>query len=177
MLILARKVRITRTRTPRSLRCLPTRLSITPSARWARRIPSTSRISTCRRTRRTTPDAPKDPAGSEGCRTRDVSDWNEETGRRRANMNEIEKRELIEQQRKIFEAGTQRADKRTGFFSFLTWSFFTAPLIASKEVLAAASKSAVAAEEDAIAAQKGAVVHVANDDLPVADPSKTSGET
>ena len=35
-------------------------------------------------------------------------DWNEETRRRRAIMNEIEKRELIEQQRKILEAGTQR---------------------------------------------------------------------
>jgi len=58
-------------------------------------------------------------------------------------MNEIEKRELIEQRRKIFEAGTQRADKRTGSFSFLTWPFFIAPLIAGEEFLAA-TRAAVA---------------------------------
>ena len=89
-------------------------------------------------------------------------------------MNEIEKRELIEQQRKIFEAGARRADKRTGSFNFLTWSFFIAPLIASKEFFAATGKSA--APEDALAAQNGAALHAANDDPPVTDPSKTNGE-
>ena len=63
-------------------------------------------------------------------------------------MNEIEKRELTEQQRKIFEAGTQRADKRTGSFSFLTWPFFIAPLLASEEFLAATFKSAAAKEQE-----------------------------
>ena len=59
---------------------------------------------------------------------------------------EVEKRELIEEQRKIFEAGAQRADKRTGSFSFLTWSFFIAPLIACEEFIAATFKSAAAGE-------------------------------
>jgi hypothetical protein len=68
-------------------------------------------------------------------------------------MNKIEKRELIEQRRKIFEAGAQRAEKRTGSFSFLTWSFFIAPLIASKEFFAATGNSAAAAEEHAMAAR------------------------
>src|ERR1700675_2903015 len=76
-------------------------------------------------------------------------------------MNEIEKREIIEQRRKIFEAGTQRADKRTGSFSFLTWPFFIAPLIASEEFLAATFKSAAAEEQDAEAAQAGAAAGVA----------------
>src|ERR1700736_4597615 len=91
-------------------------------------------------------------------------------------MNEIEKRELFEQQRKIFEAGAQRADKRTGSFSFLTWPFFIAPLIAGEEFLAATFNSAAAEEEDARAAQAGAAPQAANDDLPASDPSKTSAE-
>ena len=91
-------------------------------------------------------------------------------------MNEIEKRELFEQQQKIFEAGAQRADKRTGSFSFLTWSFFIAPLIACEEFLAATFKSAAAEEEDAKAAQAGAAPQAANDDPPASDPSKTSAE-
>jgi len=56
---------------------------------------------------------------------------------------------------KIFEAGVQRADKRAGSFSFLTWSFFIAPLIACEEFLAAMFKSAAAVEEDAKTAQAG----------------------
>jgi hypothetical protein len=52
-------------------------------------------------------------------------------------MNWIEKHELLEQRGKIFEAGVQRADKRLGSFSFLTWSFFIAPLIACEEFFAA----------------------------------------
>src|SRR2546429_9940197 len=90
-------------------------------------------------------------------------------------MNEIEKRELFEQQRNIFEAGVQRADKRSGFFSFLTWSFFIAPLIACEEFLAAMFKSA-AAEEDAKTAQAGAAPQAANDHPPASDLSKTSAE-
>jgi hypothetical protein len=78
-------------------------------------------------------------------------------------MKEVEKRELLEQQRKIFEAGAQRADKRTGSFSFLTWPFFIAPLIASEEFLAATFKSAAAKEEDAKAAQAGAALQAAHD--------------
>ena len=89
---------------------------------------------------------------------------------------EVEKRELFEQQRKIFEAGAQRADKRTGSFSFLTWPFFIAPLIASEEFLAATFKSAAAEEEDAKATQAGAAPQAANDDPPARDPSKTSAE-
>jgi cytoskeletal protein RodZ len=91
-------------------------------------------------------------------------------------MNEIEKRELIEQRRKIFEAGTQRADKRTGSFSFLTWPFFIAPLIAGEEFLAATFKSAAAKEQDAKALQAGAAPRAANDDPPVSDPSKANAE-
>ena len=41
--------------------------------------------------------------------------------------NEVETRELFEQQVKNFEAGAQRTDKRTGSFSFLTWPLTTAP--------------------------------------------------
>jgi len=91
-------------------------------------------------------------------------------------MNDVEKRELFEQQRKIFEAGVQRADKRTGSFSFLTWSFFIAPLIACEEFLAAMFKSAAAVEEDAKTAQVSAAPHAANDHPPASDPSKTSAE-
>ena len=91
-------------------------------------------------------------------------------------MNEIEKRELIEQRRKIFEAGMQRADKRTGTFSFLTWPFFIAPLIAGEEFLAATFKSAAAKEQDAKALQAGAAPRAANDDPPVSDPSKANAE-
>src|SRR3979411_2257812 len=91
-------------------------------------------------------------------------------------MKEIEKRELFEQERKIFEAGVQRADKRSGSFSFLTWSFFIAPLIACEEFLAATFKSAAADEEDAKAAQAGAAPQAAKDDPPASDPAKTSAE-
>jgi hypothetical protein len=90
-------------------------------------------------------------------------------------MNEIEKRELFEQQRKIFEAGTQRADKRTGSFSFLTWPFFIAPLIASEEFLAATFKSAAAENEDAKVVQAGAMPRAA-DDLSASNSSKASAE-
>ena len=90
-------------------------------------------------------------------------------------MSEIEKRELFDQQRKIFEAGAQRVDKRAGSFSFLTWPFFIAPLIAGEEFLAATFNSA-AAEEDAKAALAGASQQAANDDPPARDPSKTSTE-
>jgi hypothetical protein len=89
---------------------------------------------------------------------------------------EVEKRELIEQERKIFEAGVQRVDKRSGSFSFLTWSFFIAPLIACEEFLAAPFKSAAAEEEDAKAARAGATPLAANDDPPAGDPSKTGAE-
>ena len=91
-------------------------------------------------------------------------------------MNEIEKRELFEQQQKIFEAGAQRADKRTGSFSFLTWAFFIAPLIACEEFLAATFKSAAAEEQDAKAAQVRRVAAGGNDDPPASDPSKTSAD-
>src|SRR5258708_22802681 len=91
-------------------------------------------------------------------------------------MNEIEKRELFEQQRKIFEAGVQRADKRSDSFSFLTWSFFIAPLIACEEFLAAIFKSAAAEEEDAKTAQAGAAPQGANDHPPTSDLSKTSAD-
>jgi hypothetical protein len=91
-------------------------------------------------------------------------------------MNEIEKRELIEQQRKILEAGTQRVEKRTGFFSFLTWPFFIAPLIASQEFLTATLKSGAAEQEDAKTALAGLVPHAANGDLPASDPSKMKAE-
>src|SRR6267378_2600790 len=90
-------------------------------------------------------------------------------------MNDVEKRELFEQQRKIFEAGVQRADKRAGSFSFLIWSFFIAPLIACEEFLAAMFKSA-AVEEDAKTAQAGAAPQAANDHPPASDLSKTSAE-
>jgi hypothetical protein len=43
-----------------------------------------------------------------------------------------------------FEAGAQRTDKRTGSFSFLTWPFLIAPLIASKEFLLATLNPAAA---------------------------------
>ena len=91
-------------------------------------------------------------------------------------MNEIEKRELFEQQRKIFEAGAQQVDKRTGSFSFLTWSFFIAPLIACEEFLAAMFKSAAAVEEDSNAAQAGAAPQAADDHPPMSDLSKTSAQ-
>src|ERR1700704_636676 len=104
-------------------------------------------------------------------RGRGVYEWDEGTI-----MNEIEDRELIEQQRKIFEAGTQRADRRTGSFSFSTWSFFIAPLIACEEFLAAMFKSAAAEEEDAKTAQAGAAPQAANDHPPTSDLSKTSAE-
>src|SRR4030081_805726 len=91
-------------------------------------------------------------------------------------MNEGEKRELFEQEGKIFEAGVQRIDKRAGSFSFLTWSFFIAPLIACEEFLAAMFKSAGAVEEDAKPAQAGAAPQAANDHPPASDLSKTSAE-
>src|SRR4030081_3770082 len=91
-------------------------------------------------------------------------------------MNEVEKPELFEQERKSFEAGVQRADKRAGSFSFLTWPFFIAPLITSEEFLAAMFKSAAALEEDAKAAQAGAAPQAANDHPPASDLSKTSAE-
>src|ERR1700716_3349163 len=91
-------------------------------------------------------------------------------------MNDVEKRELLEQQRQIFEAGVQRADKRAGSFSFLTWPFFIAPLITSEEFLAAMFKSAAALEEDAKTAQAGAAPQAANDHPPASDLSKTSAE-
>jgi hypothetical protein len=89
-------------------------------------------------------------------------------------MKEVEKRELIEQERKIFEAGVQRVDKRSGSFSFLTWSFFIAPLIACEEFLAAPFKSAAAEVEDGRAGQAAAPPRGTNDDPPAGDPSKTS---
>jgi hypothetical protein len=91
-------------------------------------------------------------------------------------MNDVEKRELFEQQQKIFEAGVQRADKRAGSFSFLTWSFFIAPMIACEEFLAAMFKSAAAVEEDAKTAQAGAAPQAANEHPPASDLSKTSAE-
>ena len=73
-------------------------------------------------------------------------------------MNDVEKRELFEQERKIFEAGAQRVDRRTGSFSFLTWPFFIAlaPLIANEEFLAATFKSGAPEQEDAKVASAGA---------------------
>jgi hypothetical protein len=71
-------------------------------------------------------------------------------------MHIVEKRELFEQERKIFEAGAQRADRRAGSLSFLTWPFFIAPLIACEEFLAAMFKSAAAEEEGAKTAHVGA---------------------
>src|SRR5947208_6859807 len=91
-------------------------------------------------------------------------------------MHEVEKRGLVEQQRKIFEAGVQRADKRSGSFSFLTWSFFIAPLIACEEFLAAMLKSAAAEDGDAKTAQAGTAPQAANDHPPASDLSKTSPE-
>src|SRR5882762_8357725 len=90
-------------------------------------------------------------------------------------MNDVEKHELFEQGRKIFEAGVQRADKRSGSFNFLTWSFFIAPLIACEEFLAM-FKSAAAEREDAKTAQAGAAPQAANDHPPAIDPSKTGAE-
>jgi hypothetical protein len=90
-------------------------------------------------------------------------------------MNEVEKRELFEQQRGIFEAGAQRADRRTGSFTFLTWPFFIAPLLANEEFLAGTFKSAAAEEEDARAARANAPPP-AEDDPSRSDPSKTSAE-
>src|SRR3954453_3412566 len=91
-------------------------------------------------------------------------------------MYEIEKRELFEQQQKIFESRAQRMAKRSGSFSFLTWSFFIAPLIACEEFLAAMFKSAAAEEEDAKTAQAGAAPQAANDHPPASDLSKTSAK-
>src|SRR3979409_29027 len=54
----------------------------------------------------------------------------------------------------MFEAGVQPARRRAGSFSFLTWSFFIAPLIACEEFLAAMFKSAEAVEENAEDAPK-----------------------
>src|SRR6267378_6981860 len=90
-------------------------------------------------------------------------------------MNEIEKRELFEQQQKIFEARAQRMAKRSGSFNFLTWAFFIAPLIACEDFLAATFKSAAAEEQDAKAAQAGAWPQAANVDPPSGDPSNTGG--
>src|SRR3954454_12949095 len=87
---------------------------------------------------------------------------------------EIEKRELLEQQQKILEAGAQRADKRTGSFNFLTWSFFIAPLIAGEEFLASTIKSAAAEEEAGKTAQATATAHTANDYSPASDPVRTT---
>ncbi|WP_271498113.1 hypothetical protein, partial [Bradyrhizobium sp. CCBAU 11357] len=91
-------------------------------------------------------------------------------------MQQVEKRELFEQERKSFEAGVQRADKRSGSFNFLTWSFFIAPLIACEEFLAATFKSALAEHEDATAAQAGAGPQRTNDELPASDPAKPGAE-
>ncbi len=91
-------------------------------------------------------------------------------------MSNIEKREIIEQRRKIFESGTQRADKRTGSFNFLTWAFFIAPLIVSKDLLAAGGKPTATSEDHAEAPHKGAVLHTTNEDAPVMDLAQTAGE-
>src|SRR4030081_511789 len=91
-------------------------------------------------------------------------------------MKEVEKRELFEQERKIFEAGLQRADKRASSFSFLTWPFFIAPLIACEEFLAAVVTSAAAEEEYAKTGQLGATPQATNDQAPASDPAKTSAE-
>ena len=84
-------------------------------------------------------------------------------------MSKTEKRELIEQQRKIFEAEAQRVDRRTGSFSFLTWSFFLAPLIAVEAFLSSTFGSAAGEEEDAKAVQAGATSHVMNNDPATID--------
>jgi len=86
---------------------------------------------------------------------------------------EIEKRELLEQQQKIFEAGAQRADKRAGSFSFLTWPFFIAPLIAGEEFLSATLKAEAGEEEDGKATQASAALQAIDDELPARDPAKT----
>src|SRR3954451_21941102 len=91
-------------------------------------------------------------------------------------MHQIEKRDLLERERKIFEAGVQRADKRSGSFNFLTWSFFIAPLIACEEFLVATFKSAAAEQEAAKTAQAGAASQAANDDPSAIDLSKTGAE-
>src|SRR5215218_6651214 len=88
-------------------------------------------------------------------------------------MIEIEKRELLEQQQKIFEAGAQRADKRTGSFSFLTWPFFIAPLIAGEEFLAATLKAEAGEEGDGKVARAGVAMQAAYDESQPSDPSKT----
>src|SRR5712671_946144 len=98
------------------------------------------------------------------------------TGKKAALMNDVEKHELFEQGRKIFEAGVQRADKRSGSFNFLTWSFFIARLIACEEFLVATFKSAAAELEVAKTAQAGTASQAANDDPPAIDPSKTGAE-
>jgi hypothetical protein len=94
----------------------------------------------------------------------------------RMNKIETEERELIDQQRKIFEAGAQRADKRTGSFSFLTWSFFIAPVIAGEESTAATLKFAPAEEENAKVVQASATPQATRDDSPASDLSKISPE-
>ena len=86
-------------------------------------------------------------------------------------MNRIQKRELVEQQRKIFEAGAQRVDRRTGSFTFLTWSFFLAPLIAVQEFLSSTLRPAAAEDENAGAAQAAAASHVGNNDSSAIDLS------
>jgi hypothetical protein len=91
-------------------------------------------------------------------------------------MNEVEQRDLFEQERKIFEGVVQRTDKRSGSFSFLTWPFFIAPLMASEEFLAAMFKSAAAEEEQARAAQAGSVPQAANDHPPTGELWKTNAE-
>ena len=85
-------------------------------------------------------------------------------------MNEIEKRELIEQQRKILETGTQRADRRSGFFSFLTWPFFIAPLFASEDFLAATQKARAGEPEDLKAHSASLSLQAAN--TPASDSRK-----
>jgi hypothetical protein len=84
-------------------------------------------------------------------------------------MSKTEKRELIEQRRKIFEAGAQRVDRRTGSFSFLTWSFFLAPLIAVEAFLSSTFGSAAGEEEDAKAVQAGVTSHMMNNDPAAID--------
>ena len=98
-----------------------------------------------------------------------MSDKREE---RLMKQQEIEKRELTEQQQKILEAGAQRADKRTGSFSFLTWPFFIAPLIAGEEFLSATLKAAAGEEEDGKATQASAALQGINDEPPAGDPAK-----
>jgi hypothetical protein len=90
-------------------------------------------------------------------------------------MNKIEKRELVEQQRNVFEAGMRRADKRTGSFSFLTWAFFLAPLMVSKEFLGGKIVFAAAADEHTTA-KKIAALHPVTDDPPARDLSQAGGE-